>query len=78
MITRSEAPAPEKIEVKKHRRDLYDLSAATVEIGLTEVTRASVTPEKRIPKRKEYIKSLDLYPLRKYPIPNQDKKYGTQ
>ena len=49
------------------------------ETDLTGGTRASVTPEKRIPKRKEYIKSLDLSPLRKYPIPNQDKKhYGDQ
>ena len=31
--------------------------------GLTFVTRVSVTPEKRIPKKKKNIKSLALYPF---------------
>ena len=54
MITQSEAPAPEEIEVQKYRRELSSLSAATVEIGLTGRTRASLTPEKRIPAKKKY------------------------
>ena len=55
MINQSEALAPEEIEVYKHRRDLSALSAATVETGLAGGTRSSVTPEKRIPKKKKYI-----------------------
>ena len=31
MTTQSEAPAPEEMELHKHRRDISDLSAATVE-----------------------------------------------
>ena len=46
MITRSEAPATEDIEVHKHQSDLSCLSSATGEIGLTGGTRASVMPEK--------------------------------
>ena len=38
-------------------------------------TIASLTPEKRIPKKKRYIKSLALSPFRKYQFPNQDKKF---
>ena len=57
----------------KHRRDLSTLSAAIVETFLTEVTRASVTPEKRITKKEKNIKSLALSLLRKDPIPKQDK-----
>ena len=34
-------------------------------------TGASLTPEKRIQGRKKDIKSLAMYPQRKYPIPNQ-------
>ena len=71
MITQSEAPAPEEIEVHKH---ISVLSEAKGETGLTRGTRSSVTPEKRIPKKKIYIKPLDLSPLRKDPIPNQDTK----
>ena len=52
--------------------------SATVETGLTGVKRASVTPERRIPNKKKYIKSLALFPLRKDPIPNQDLKNWTQ
>ena len=29
MTTQSEAPEPEEIKVHKHRRDIFDLSAAT-------------------------------------------------
>ena len=75
MITQSEAPAQEWIEVHKHWRDISALSAATVSTGLTGGTRASTKLEKRVPKKK---KSLDLYPLRKDPIKNQDKNCGTQ
>ena len=53
MINQSEAPAPEEIEVQKHRRYISALSAATGETGLTIWTRASITPEKRIPKKKK-------------------------
>ena len=59
----------------KHRIYLSALSSATGETGLLGVTRASVTPEKRILKKKKYIKSLVLSPLRKDPIPNHDKKF---
>ena len=41
--------------------------------GLTGETRASVTPEKRIPRKKRNIKSLVTSPPKKDPIPNQDK-----
>ena len=51
----------------KHRRDTnsytYSLSLETVETSLTGVIRVSVTPGKRIPKKKKNIKSLDLSPL---------------
>ena len=39
------------------------LSSATGETGLTGVTRLSVTPVKRIPKKKKYIKSKALSPF---------------
>ena len=74
MISPSEAPAPEEIEVHKHQRYLSSLSEATGKTGLTGGTRVSVTPEKRIPKKKKNIKSLALSPLRKDKIPNQYKK----
>ena len=45
----------------------------SVNSGLTGETRASLTLEKRIPRKKINIKSLAMYPQRKYPIPNQDK-----
>ena len=67
MITQSEAPAPELLVMDKLRTDLY------VNYGLTGVTRASVKPKKRIPIRKRNKKSLAMSPLRKDPIPNQDK-----
>ena len=54
MITQSEEPAAEKIEVHKHRSYLYCLSAVTGETGLTGGTKAIITPEKRIPKKKKY------------------------
>ena len=48
MISKSEAPAPEEIELRKHQRNTssytYSLSSATGETGLTGVTRVSVTP----------------------------------
>ena len=55
--------------------DLSVLSGTTGEksSGLTGGTRASVTPEKRLPKNKNK-RSLAMSPPRKYLIPNQDKK----
>ena len=52
----------------KHIIDISSLSSETGETGLTGWTRASLTPEKRTPKKKKYIKSLALSPLRKDPI----------
>ena len=73
MISQSEAPAPEEIEVHKHQRDTsyytYSLSSETVETGLTGGTRVSLTPEKRIPNNRGNIKSkaLSLFlPVNKY------------
>ena len=67
MISQSEAPGPEEIEVWKHRRYTssytYFLSSATVETGLTGGTRLSVTPEKRIPKKNKNIKSKAFSPF---------------
>ena len=67
MISQSEAPAPEEIEVHKHRRDTdsftSSLSSKTGKTGLIGGTRVSVTPEKRIPNKKKYIKSLSLSPF---------------
>ena len=40
----------------------------SVNSGLTEKTRASVTPEKRTPRKKINIKSLVTLPPRKDPI----------
>ena len=53
MIYQSEAPAPEDIEVQKYRRDKSSLYSTTGEISLTGGTRVSVTPGKRIPKKKK-------------------------
>ena len=39
---------------------------------LSGVTGASVTPDKRIPRKKRNMKSPVMSPPRKYPIPNQD------
>ena len=67
MISQSEAPAPEEIELRKHRR--YEpsykpsLSSATGETGLTGVTRVSVLPEKRIPIKNKNMKSKALSPF---------------
>ena len=51
MISQSEAPAPEEIEVRKHRRDTafytYSLSLTAGETGSKGGTRVSITPEKR-------------------------------
>ena len=67
MIFQSEAPTPEEIEVHKHRRykPSYTsyLSSATGETGLTGGKGVSVTPEKRIPKKKKNIKSKALSPF---------------
>ena len=52
MITKLEAPVLGEIEVHKHRIDIFALSESTWEIGLTGGTRASVTLEKHIPKKK--------------------------
>ena len=67
LITKSEAPAPEVIVVNKLRTDIY------VNSGLMGETKASVTPEKRIPRKKRNIKSLATSPPRKDPSTNQDK-----
>ena len=67
LITQSESPAPKVIVVDKLWTDI------SVNSGLTGETRASVTPEKRIPRKKRNIKSLAMSPPRKDPIPNQDK-----
>ena len=67
MINQSEAPALELILADKRRTDLY------VNYGLTVEARSSVTPEKRIPRKKINIKSLAMSPPIKDPIPNQDK-----
>ena len=67
MINQSEAPATEVIVVDKIWTYL------SVNSGLTGETRASLTPEKHIPRKKRSIKSLATSPPRKYPIPNQDK-----
>ena len=60
MISQSEAPAPEEIEVHKHRRDTASytsyLSSATLETGVTGGTRVSLMPEIRIPKKKKIYK----------------------
>ena len=53
--------------VGKLRTDL------SVNSGLIGETRASVTPEKRIPKKEQNIKSLAMFPPRKDPITTQDK-----
>ena len=46
----------------KIKTDVYYLSVGT---------RANVTPVKRIPRKKNNMKSLAMYPPRKDPIPNQ-------
>ena len=53
MISQLESPAPEEIEVHKHRKYTSPLYSATGETGLTGGTRVSVTPEKRILKKKK-------------------------
>ena len=45
----------------------------SVNSGLAGETRASVTPEKLIPRKKRNLKSLATLPPRKVPIINQDK-----
>ena len=52
LITQSEEPASKLIVVGKLQTDL------SVNYGLTGKTRASVTPGKRIPRKKRNIKSL--------------------
>ena len=67
MITQSEAPEPEVIVVGQLQTDL------SINYGLTGEKRASVTSEKRIPRKNINIKSLATSPPRKDPILNQDK-----
>ena len=67
LIPQSESPAPELIVLGKLLTGLYYNS------WLIGETRASVTPEKRIPRKKINIKSLSTSPPRKDPILNQDK-----
>ena len=55
MIFQSEVPAPEEIEVYKHRRYTSSLSAAMEETCLIGGTIVIVAPEKRIPKKKKNI-----------------------
>ena len=60
MISQSEPLAPKEIMVdRKIRTDVYILS---IETG------GSVTPEKRIPRKKKNMKSLAMSPPRKDPI----------
>ena len=68
MINQSEAQTPEVIVADKLRTDL------SVNSRLTGETGASVTPGKRIPRKKRKIKSLTKFTARKDPILNQDKK----
>ena len=67
MIYQSETPAPEEIVVRKHQIDTVSytssLSSSTGETGLTRGTRVNATPDKRIPKKKKYIKSKYLSPF---------------
>ena len=67
LITQSESTAPEVIVVGKLWTNI------SVNSGLTGETRASVTPEKRIPRKKWNIKSLATSPPRKDPITGQIK-----
>ena len=67
MFNGSEAPSLEVIVVDNLRTYL------SVNYGLTRVTKAILTPEKRIQKKKRNLKSIDLYPPGKDPITNQDK-----
>ena len=67
MITKSEATAPEEKDGDKLRTGLY------INSRLTGEKRASVTPEKRIPRKKINIKSLATSPPINDTIPNQDK-----
>ena len=57
MIYQVEALALVEIEVSKHKiytaSYTYSLYSATGEMSLTGGTRVSVTPEKRIPKKKK-------------------------
>ena len=66
IISKSEAPAPEEIVVRKCHIDtasyMFSLSSSTEETGLTGGTGVNVTPEKRNPKEKKYIKSKYLSP----------------
>ena len=56
MISQSEAPAPEEIEVHKHQRDTdsftSSLSSKTGKTGLIGGTRVSVTPENAFQRRR--------------------------
>ena len=70
MITQSEAPVPEEMQVHKHRIDLSPMPAATGETGLTGGARSSVKPGKTHSKEGKNIKSVAFSPLRKDPIPN--------
>ena len=67
LITQSEAPELEVIVVEKLQTYL------SVNSGLTGEKRASVTPEKRIPRKKRNVKSMSTSPPRNEPIKNQDK-----
>ena len=67
MIYQSEAPVPKEISVRKHQIDTAyhtsSLSSSTVETGLTGVTRVNIKPQKRITKKKKYIKFKALPPI---------------
>ena len=67
IISQSESPALEEIVVCKNQKDTsshtYYFSLSTVETGLTGGTRVNVTPGKRIPMNKKYIKSKAFSPF---------------
>ena len=67
IISQSDSPAPEELELPKKQRDAASvkpsLYSSTGESGLTGVTRVNLTPYKRIPKKQKYIKPKDLSPF---------------
>ena len=64
MISQSEEPAPEEIVAPKNQKhtasNTSSLSSSTGKTVITGGTRVNVTPEKRIPNKKKYIKSKAL------------------
>ena len=64
LVSQSEPSAPKVIMVENNIQTDFSL----VSVG----TLASVTPEKRIPRKKRNKKSPEMSPPRKYLIPDQD------